>query len=276
MSAISGNPVTGQVAGISGRVSADGGTQAVVAGTLSEVNGGQYRLNMFANDTSGNNLGFLFTASGCVPVSFNVITDNNVSGRIGIVSGTSVNVWSGQLSGHAVNVISGNLSGQIVTAASGMFGTASLNSGQFTIPYSGQMSGQAVNLLSGNQTQVWSGTFVNVFSGQLSGQQINAASGNLYLASGSLQHETFASGILSGTIPRNVLGYDFTAMSGFIASGVSGRCLLQAARKLINKFDTAAQSGRLVVYQEDDVQIAYRQNITEVSGANPITSLDTV
>ena len=66
VSSISGTPVTGQSTGVSGRVSADGGAQAVIAGTISEIGGGQYVANLFTNDTSGNNLGFLFTASRCI------------------------------------------------------------------------------------------------------------------------------------------------------------------------------------------------------------------
>lgn len=71
-------------------------------------------------------------------------------------------------------LLSGILSGQLVMAASGVFGTTSLNSGQFVNVYSGQLSGQQLNLLSGNTIAVLSGTKVNIFSGSLSGQQVDA------------------------------------------------------------------------------------------------------
>jgi hypothetical protein len=192
------------IGNISGRRAVDDAAQAVIAGSIAEVGGGQYRADLFAADTNGNCIGYLFTASGMAPVSFSVFTiDGANSGGYIPPSGTLVNVYSGQLSGQSVAVhsgqlsgafvsvhsgqlsgqrvslhsgqlsgfatfvLSGQLSGQLVTAASGVFGTASLNSGMSVLVYSGQMSGQQVNLHSGNQTQVWSGTFVNVFSGRV-------------------------------------------------------------------------------------------------------------
>lgn len=179
VSALSGNPVASIASGnISGRVSLDGGAQAVAAGPINEVGGGQYVLGMYAGDINGRIAGFFFTASGCVPVSFTVITSENVSGRISPNSGLAVGILSGQ----TVGVYSGNMSGQLVTAASGVFATASLNSGQFATPYSGSLSGQKVELFSGNVVTSLSGTtWLNP------GQQVG-------IQSGTIGPNTYASG----------------------------------------------------------------------------------
>lgn len=91
---------------------------------------------------------------------------------------------------------------------------------------------------------------------------VGVTSGTVFLASGT-----------SVQITNEVLTRDFTNYSGFVSSGMSGRCLLQAARKLINEFSTTVSSGFLTVYQEDGSGIAYQQAITQQSGAQPITSL---
>lgn len=309
VSALSGNPVASIASGnISGRVSLDGGVQAVLAGPVVEVGGGQYQANLFAADTNGGNCGYLFTMSGCVPVSFTVITTAHVSGTLFPNSGLAVNL----LSGNVTSPYSGQMSGQLVTASSGVFGTTSLNSGQFVNVYSGQLSGQQVNLHSGNQTAVVSGTFttpwsgrvflasgvpaldasgavtvvtnldksgytadsisgttfiasgtrVNVYSGQLSGQSVA-------LLSGQFSKNNFASGVLAVEIPQAVHTWNYSG-----APNVSGRrCLLNAERKLVNKWDLAT-SGKLTVYEEDDTTIVLVQNVSSASGAAPVTGLD--
>lgn len=82
VSALSGNPVTGQATGISGRVASDDGSQHVLACAIAEVGGGQYVAGLFPADLSGNTLGYLFTASGCVPRSFTIETTGNTSGTL--------------------------------------------------------------------------------------------------------------------------------------------------------------------------------------------------
>ncbi len=229
VSAVSGSPVTGISASISGRRSLDGGAQAVVTGPINEVGGGQYNLGMFAADVNGANCGYLFTSSGCVLVSYTVVTTANVSGNLYINSGQNVNVFSGQLSGQQVNLLSGNQtqvwSGTFINVFSGQLSgqPISLLSGQQVLVSSGQLSGQQVNLLSGNQVQLWSGTFVNlfsgqnvnVFSGQLSGQPISLLSGLSYVASGTNTVSPLASGVMSGQ--------PMTLLSGlsYVASGIS-------------------------------------------------------
>lgn len=93
---------------------------------------------------------------------------------------------------------------------------------------------------------------------------VGVTSGTVFLASGTPIQ-----------IANEVLTRDYTNYSGYIASGTSGRCLLQATRKLINEFDTTSTSGYLTVRIEDGSGIAYQQAITIQSGAQPITSLRT-
>lgn len=244
-SVFSGTPITSGAGGVSGRRSIDGAAQSLISGTIGEIGGGQYVARLYDFDTDGNQIGFLFTASGAVAVNYTITTDGLSSGRTFLASGSQVSLLSGN--------------------------TVSLYSGQQVNVYSGQLSGHAVNLLSGNQVAVVSGTQVNAFSGQVYPNSGLATS----LLSGAAGENAFASGILDRRIPRAVLVYDFTGASGVIASGMSGRCLLNASRKLTNKFSLTASSGYLTAYMEDDTSVAYRQALTSVSGAAPVTGLDT-
>lgn len=192
VSALSGNQVTGASGAISGRKSLDGlSGMIVLSGNVIELGGGSYRANLFDFDTNGNQAGYLFTASGCVPVQYQF------------------------------DMIDGIGSGHVFLA-----------------------SGQAVNVLSGN--------LVSVYSGQIS-------------------KFTLASGLLATEIPQAMHVWNYSG--GPDVSGI--RCLLNAERKLINKWDTSANSGKLTVYKEDDSTEAYKQDMTLTSGASPITSLDT-
>lgn len=182
VSALSGNPVTGIASGnISGCRSIDGGALTVCSGPIIEDGGGLYHLNLYAPDVNGNNIGFLFTMSGCVPVAFTVITAANISGQFYLPSGQSVAVNSGNLSTNSL-----------------------------------------------------------------------------------------ASGMLAVEIPYGILKADF---SGVV--GEAQRSVLNSLRKLINKWDTKALSGKLVVYKEDDIAQAFTQNLTTASGGLPVSSLDT-
>lgn len=171
VSAISGNPVTGASGSISGRKATDAiSGMIVLSGNIIELGGGMYRANLFDFDTSGLFIGYLFTASGCIPRSFSVVTTDASSGlvfppsgswsgriNVNLLSGQSVNVFSGQISGAFVNVHSGQLSGRQVdafvrdvTAVSGLIHPAS------------------------GMTFIASGTFVNVPKETISGVIANS------------------------------------------------------------------------------------------------------
>src|SRR4051812_34833091 len=84
ISAISGNQVTGASGSISGRKSLDGLSGLIVlSGNIIELGGGSYRGNLYDFDTNGDQVGYFFSASGCVPVQYQFdMIDGNGSGRI--------------------------------------------------------------------------------------------------------------------------------------------------------------------------------------------------
>ncbi len=187
------------------------------------------------------------------------------------LSGTAY-VW-GEPVGSA-RVASGALSGQPTTAASGLFVTVPIatisgvtaNSGLFVNATATVGSGLFVTVpiasISGVVTA--SGGFVNATAAVNSGLFVTAS-----LNSG--QQVLIYSGQTAVDIPRGILTYDYSG-----APNESGqRNLLNATRKLINKWSLTDVSGYLRVYAEDDATAAYDQAFTSVSGGQPISSLDT-
>lgn len=63
--------------------SVDGGAQAACTGTVSEKGGGQYVLALSQADVNGNDISYLFTATGAVPVEKTIVTV--VSAALGYV-----------------------------------------------------------------------------------------------------------------------------------------------------------------------------------------------
>lgn len=221
-------------------------TATVNSGSLYLASGSLFR-NTFASGVIGASGGFptawgnsgqTFPASGVTQIASGPFV------VAGIASGTSViaTIYSGQLSGFLMTAASGVNAIVPPSTLSGMFGTASLNSGQSVLVYSGQLSGQPGGALSG---QTW-------------------------LAPLSIGSGQFMSGVLSKLIPQSVLTYDFSG-----APDVSGlHNLLQANRKLRNHWDVDMTfSGYLSVFLEDGVTLAYRQALTATSGAQPVTAL---
>jgi hypothetical protein len=178
VSALSGNAVTGISGSISGRKASDGVSGMIVlSGNIIELGGGMFRANLFDFDCSGDYMGYTFTASGCVPANFTMVTQGGLSGSLFPASGVNVVVPIASISGAVTN------SGLTVTVV------------KETI------SGVVAN----------SGLFVTATA--------SVASGSLYLASGSLFRETFASGVIgaSGGFPT-AWG---NSGQGFSASGVN-------------------------------------------------------
>ena len=268
--------------------SIDGGAPGGLSGTVIHVQSGQWQASTWPLDVDGRQIGFFFMHTSALPVSIYALTTDNVSGRIYVASGNTVNVFSGQLSGQRLDLTSG---------------ISFIASGNTVRVFSGQLSGHAVDLLSGysytasginatvppitiasGTTYLASGTplfysgyyflasgqNINVFSGQLSGQTTVPSSGQGYLASGSVFKNTFASGVIAIDFPYAYLKVD--------QSGVTGeatRSPINASRKLTNKWDMVTNSGYLTVFKEDDSTEAYKQAVTTLSGALPVTSLDT-
>lgn len=297
VSALSGNPVTGASGSISGRKSLDGlSGMIVLSGNIIELGGGSYRANLFDFDNNGDQAGYLFTSSGCAPVQYQFdMIDGNMSGRVYPASGANVVVPPATLSGVVVN------SGLFVTVPIATISGATANSGLFvTVPIatiSGTIanSGLTVTVLPATISGVFatvpiatisgltanSGLFTTILPANLSGVIANSglfvtvvtapiASGQVFLASG---HFLFVSGqyYLTSGAPADFLKFNYSGITG-----ESQRSLLNATRKLINKFDTGATaSGYLTVFKEDDSTQAYQQAITATSNAPQIISLDT-
>ena len=195
-SVASGLPITGASGSISGRRSIDGGAQTLLSGFVGEIGGGQYVANLYDYDLNGNNVGFLFTASGAAMVNATVVTTGNVSGRIYLASGS---VTSGVI-------------------ASGIFVTVPIAS------------------ISGNVGN--------------SGLTVSLA---------------------SGYVGNEVLTFNLSGLTTYSGQ----RNLLNATRKLINKWSLTDASGYLRVYSEDDATVAFDQAFTSVSGGQTLSSLDT-
>lgn len=218
VSALSGNPVTGISGSISGRRSVDGGTLGLLSGNIVEPGGGLFQANLHDFDTNGNNIGFLFTASGCVPATFTVVTVGGVSGSLYLASGNTVNVFSGQLSGQRVDLSSG---------------ISFIASGNTVNVFSGQLSGQRLDLTSG-VSFIASGNTVRVFSGQLSGHAVDLLSGYSYTASG-----------INATVPPITIASGTTYLASGTPLFYSGHYFLASGQN-VNVF-----SGQLSGHQVD-------------------------
>lgn len=259
VSVLSGYSVTGFSGQISGRKLMDSSPMAVLSGNIVEVSGGMYRANLYDWDTSGNNIGYFFTASGCVPRTFMVVTIDATSGFLWPASGVSTLTYSGQLSGQPIAGLSGqvypasgvnatvppaSISGVTVTVPIATISGVTIASGAY--PASGinvivppaSISGVTVVVplatISGNfvVASLLSGQSVLVYSGQVSGQPVTLISGlsTAYFASGSFDRNVFASGVLgaSGGLPQAwgnsgavTVGQNLDK-SGYTATALSG------------------------------------------------------
>jgi len=233
-----------------------------------------------------------------------VIANSGLNVTVPVATISGVFVASGSLSGQITTVLSGTLfpasgvnvvvpketlSGIVANSGLNVTATATVSSGDVFLASGHNLfwSGQ-LYLNSGLNVGLLSGQTVGVYSGNLSGQRVDltsgqsypasgvfaagaALSGQTYLASGSVFATTFASGIITRAIPEGVLKVNFSGITG-----EADRSLLNAARKLSNKWDLGVTaSGVLTVFKEDDTTTAYTQNVGATSGASPVTSLDT-
>jgi len=66
-----GQPVTG--ATVTARRTLDGGAQEACTGSVTSLGNGQYAIALSAADTNANNCGYLFSASGAIPVSIGCV-----------------------------------------------------------------------------------------------------------------------------------------------------------------------------------------------------------
>ena len=234
VSVFSGNAVTGASGSISGRKCIDGASMALLSGNVVEDAGGMYHANLYDWDTSGKNIGYLFSSSGCALVSFMAVTTGGTSGYLYPASGINVNATATVSSG-SLYLASGSLFKN--TFASGVLGTSGGlptawgNSGATTVGQDLDKSGITVGaLVSG----ILSGQLVTLVSGQsytasgiwpASGANVNATatvtSGQVWLASG--QATSLNSGQSVLVYSGQLSGQPIAGLSGFIypASGIN-------------------------------------------------------
>jgi hypothetical protein len=248
-------------------------------------------------------------ASGAVWLASGQAVSLNSGQVVSLYSGQSVNVYSGQLSGQPIAGLSGFIypaSGVNVTipissisgvsvVASQASGTTFLASGSFLFG-SGQFyvaSGSVATSIVSGQVWIASGSQVLVYSGQLSGQPVTTGSGLFVVVPTSTLSGVVANSGLFVNVPTSsISGTNVVATTAsgslYLASGwqktllttdYSGlpttpvHSLVNATRKLINRWDTTSNSGQLTVYLEDAASVAYMQPLTSQSGAQPIVSL---
>lgn len=77
--------------------------------------------------------------------------------------------------------------------------------------------------------------------------------------------------LTANTLADAILKRDFSTITG-----EAQRSVINALRKLINKFDLVTNTPNLTVFKEDDVTEAYQQTVTTSTTASPVTGLDTV
>jgi hypothetical protein len=82
--------------GLAGKVTADNGAQATTVGTFTNLGAGQYDYAPTQGETNGTDVGFLFTATGDIPVHFDFHTDTgplavDVSGNAAVTSNVKRN-----------------------------------------------------------------------------------------------------------------------------------------------------------------------------------------
>lgn len=170
---ISGAVQTAASGAISGRKLADSNAMALLSGNIVETSGGTYRANLYDWDTSGRNIAYLFTASGCLPIMYNVTTTLQASGRSYSASGVHTVVPPATLSGVVAN--SGLTVGIPIAALSGVVA----NSGLTVTVVKDALSGVVANsgLTVGIPIAVLSGVVAN--SGLVVSVPIASISGNV-------------------------------------------------------------------------------------------------
>lgn len=87
--AADGSALTG--ATVTARVSKDGAAQGTAAGSVSELGNGQYVLAATDADMNADQLGFLFTATGAVPVSIAIATTTKLVSELQDLTAAQVN-----------------------------------------------------------------------------------------------------------------------------------------------------------------------------------------
>jgi hypothetical protein len=269
------------------------GTFAAGGGTVTEDGTtGSYKYAMSQADTNGNNISFIFTGTGAMPVCVNIVTtaaDPTDTVRFGLTA--------------MPNVASGNAGALIVSGT----GTAALSvsSGLVTlagVTHTGAVIPTVTTTTTATNVTTVNGLAANVITAaSIAADAITdakvAADVTIASVTGAVGSVTGAVGSVTGAVGsvtaavtvgtnNDKTGYALTSgertsvadaildrdMSTGSDSGSSTvRTMRQALRFLRNKF--AIVAGTLTVYKEDDTTASWTAAITTTAG-NPVSSSD--
>jgi len=227
----------------------------------------------------------LTTTAAANPRQYNVLSGTMINPCDNTSQAVILGTWRGQSglygmaslnSGQSVLVYSGQLSGQLVSVPSGLFVTASLNSGQSVLVYSGQLSGQPAATATVASGQVWlasgqavslnSGQSVLVYSGQLSGQQVNLLSGNTVAVLSGTNVNLF-SGTSVLVYSGQLSGQQVTARTVSDKSGYTTGTNLDKSGYAVQSGDVFVASGTvLATVQSGTIFLASGQAVSLNSG----------
>ncbi len=204
INASTGAAMTGLSGSITKRRNIDG-TNAAATGTITEPNNdGQYQMALSQADTDGNDIGYYFTATGAIPVSFTVLTtaaNPADAARLGLTS--LPNAVPGAAGG---TLIAGSNSGTITFGAFTVTGTMTVSDGIIVtrstgnsagVSLSGSGSGHGLNVVAGA-----TGNGVSIVGGATLGNGVRIAT---TLGDALLLAPTSGTGI-SGNMTGNVSG----------------------------------------------------------------------
>jgi hypothetical protein len=256
------------------------GTFAAGGGTVTEDGTtGSYKYAMSQADTNGNNISFIFTGTGAIPVCVNIVTTaadptdtvrfgltampNVASGNAGalIVSGTGTAALS--VSSGLVTLAGVTHTGAVIPTVSAVTGltasnldaTISSRMATYTQP-TGFLAATFPTGTIANTTNITAGTLTTVTTAT------NLTNNNDKTGYGltAPQHNLIADAIL-----------DRDMSTGSDSGSSTVRTMRQALRFLRNKF--AIVAGTLTVYKEDDTTASWTAAITTTAG-NPVSSSD--
>lgn len=258
VSATDGAALTG--ATVTARRALDGGAQASATGSVTELGNGHYRFDASQADTNGDHVGYLFTATGAIPVSANLVTTagNFADGAaFGLTRLDAAVTTRSSHSAADVWAVGSRTLTSFGTLIADIWGATSRTLTAFafgvTVSTNSDKTGYS---LAADQSGVTIGTVNSLATGALAAAAVASAACNK-VADHVLRR---AFGSARGSSDGDVVGF---------------RSLLGAVAKLVNKISTTATAGKLTVFAEDDLTTLGTQTLSTDGTAAPIVQADT-
>lgn len=267
-----GQTVSSVTAGVTVTTNNDKTGYSLTAGERSSIGTATWGSTRIANSNAGT---FGEAISGVInPVT--VGTNNDKNGYALTVVGAS-GVWDVVNVEHsAAGTTGGNLlqaanaagatSSQIATAVWSATRIANSTAGTFGEAVSGAIN---VTNVTGNVAGSVGSVTGNV-GGNVVGSVDSVTQGVTVTTNNDKTGYTLTSGAYSSAATA-VLLLDWNTIS---TTATTNRNLLQAARPIRNRIDTATISGTMIVYKEDDTTTAWTAVLSSDSTAEPITQID--